>query len=394
MRHARLLLLLLAAAIVWLPTVHVFYAVDPRARETLAAALFAREVATPLPSAERMRTVNPEWDFMRRTFVVLALANRALKRPAVRAQALATIDAIVDSTLALSRDAGDEHFMLPYARGGPFRDAAARSLFIDGEIVAMIAARDLVEARAATQMEVHARAARIERAMRASPSLSGESYPDECWTFCNTTALLGLKMLDRAAGTDHGQLARDWVAHAKTHLVEPKTGLLVSSYTWDGKVLDGPEGSSLWMSAHNLLFIDEDFARDQYMRARRELGASFLGFGWAREWPAGVPERPDVDSGPIVPVLGASAGSSGLALLGASAFADERWLGALLASLELAGFPDDAGHYRASNDVGDAVLFYALSFGPLWHRVNGRDVERPLAQEPPLEHADVRRGDQ
>ena len=374
MKRVPLTLLLTVAAIVWLPSVHLLHVPD---HEAIASRLAARQIASPLPSAGTMRAVNPEWDFMRRTYVVLALANRALAHPAERARSLATIDALVDSTLLLARDHGDEHFMLPYAKRGAFADPDARSLFIDGEIVMMIAARDLVEPRAETRDEAYERARRIERAMRASPSLSGESYPDECWTFCNTTALAGLVLLDRASGSrDHAQLARDWVAHAKQHLVEPRTGLLVSSYTWNGRVLDGPEGSSLWMSAHNLLFVDEDFARDQYARARRELGASFLGFGWAREWPAGTPPRPDVDSGPIVPLLEASAGSSGLAILGASAFGDERFRRELLASLELAGFPDETtGRYRASNDVGDAVVLYALSFGPLWDRAR-RPPER------------------
>jgi len=201
--------------------------------------------------------------------------------------------------------------------------------------------------------------------MRRSPSLSGESYPNECWTFCNTTALAALTMLDRVDGSDHGELARAWVAHARAHLVDPATGILVSSYTYDGHVLDSAEGSSIWMSAHNLLVVDEAFARDQYARARRELGGGLFGYAWAREWPRGAAGRPDIDSGPIVPLLDASAGSSGLALLGASAFGDEDYLGGLLASLELAGFRD-GGRYLASNAVGDAVLLYALSNGPLW----------------------------
>lgn len=379
MKRARLLFSLLLAAAVWLPTLHHFYEPSAAEREAVAARLAARQASAAAREAPAMRAVNPEWDFMRRTYVVLALANRALTHPDERARSLAAIDALVDATLASADEHGDAHFMLPYAKRGPFQDPAARSLFIDGEIVAMIAARDLVEPRAQTRAQALARAARIERAMRASPSLSGESYPDECWTFCNTTALAGLMMLDRAAGTDHAQLARDWVEHAKVHLVDPETKLLVSSYTWDGRVLDGPEGSSLWMSAHNLLVIDEAFARDQYARARRELGASLFGFGWAREWPERTPARPDVDSGPVVPLLQASAGSSGLALLGASAFGDEAWLRALLASLELAGFPDGDGGYRASNDVGDAVLLYALSFGPLWQR-----VKDPAHGSPPL----------
>jgi hypothetical protein len=127
------------------------------------------------------------------------------------------------------------------------------------------------------------------------------------------------------------------------------------------------------MVAHNLLVVDEAFAKDQYARARRELGASLLGFGWAREWPRGVPARPDVDSGPIVPFLDASAGSSGLALLGARAFGDAAYERELFASLELAAFPEN-GRYRASNDVGDAVVLYTLSFGPLWSRVRGEEA--------------------
>jgi hypothetical protein len=74
--------------------------------------------------------------------------------------------------------------------------------------------------------------------------------------------------------------------------------------------------------------------------------------------------RPDVDSGAIIPLIDASAGSSGLALVAASAFEDEEWLDGLLRSLELAGFRD-GGRYLASNAVGDAVLLYALTNGPL-----------------------------
>jgi hypothetical protein len=387
-------LLLVVAAVIWLPCLHTFYQLDEAGIETLASKLAGRQASASATAREvdRMRAVNPEWDFMRRTFAVLALANRALTIPAERPRDLESIDAIVDATLGATTDRGDEHFLLGYARRGPFRDLEARSLFIDGELVAMIAAREIVAPRPGqaggdvVREEARSRAARIERALRKSPSLSGESYPDECWTFCNTTALAGLVMLDRAnQSADHALLAHDWVAHAKTHLVDPATGLLVSSYTWDGKVLDGPEGSSIWMSAHNLLVIDESFARDQYARARSELGTSFLGFGWAREWPRGVPARPDVDSGPIIPGLEASAGSSGLALLGASAFGDRVWLGELLSSLELAGFPDErTGRYRMSNDVGDAVLLYALSAGPLWQRVQGRAPETLSSTFPSL----------
>jgi hypothetical protein len=370
---ARLALTLLAAAALWLPNVHRLHELDGAARSRLVGGLVERQLSADVADTARMRVVNPEWDFMRRTYTVLALANLALGEvaPVERARLLARIDAIVDETVRDDEARGAEHFLLPYARRGPFEDPAARSLFVDGEIVMMLAARELVAERPSARPIAQARAARLTRTMRRSPTVSGESYPDECWTFCNTTALAALAMLDRVDPRDaaeHRALAAAWMQYARTNLVDPRTGLLVSSYTYRGRTLDGPEGSSLWMSAHNLLVVDEAFARDQYARARRELSGSALGYAWAREWPRGVPMHPDVDSGPIVPWLDASAGSSGLALLGASAFDDRDYLSGLLASLELAGFRE-GGRYRASNQVGDAVILYALSFGPLWRRV-------------------------
>jgi hypothetical protein len=102
--------------------------------------------------------------------------------------------------------------------------------------------------------------------------------------------------------------------------------LLVSSYSFGGVPQDGPEGSSIWMVAHNLLIVDRPFAEDQYRRAKTELAANVLGFGYAREWPKTWEGPMDVDSGPIVPALGISPGSSGLALIGASMFGDRAYL--------------------------------------------------------------------
>ncbi len=151
----------------------------------------------------------------------------------------------------------------------------------------MIGARDPVEPQAGHEARSrHPGSARIERAMRASPASPARATPTNAGPSATRrhSQASPCSIARRALVTD--DLARAWVEHAKARLVDPKTGILVSSYTVGRRVLDGAEGSSIWMSAHNLLFVDEVFARDQYARARRELGASFLGFGWAREWPA------------------------------------------------------------------------------------------------------------
>ncbi len=351
-------------ASVWIPNLHRFYEPDEKTREHVAHALATRAL-TPSPE------MNPEWEYMSRTFTVLGLANRALDHADERDTSLAAIDHVVDQTREEAHD--QFRFLLPYARASAFVDPEARSVFVDGELLMMIAARDLVSPRDELDDDARNLEASIERAMRRSPTMSAESYPNEAWTFCNTTALAAMAMFDRVHDGDHHALAKDWVLRAKAVLLDEKTGMLVSSFTRDGHVKDGPEGSTIFMTATNLLFFDDAFARDQWKRARGELGATVFGFGFAREWPKSwVNARPDIDSGPIVPFLNASAGASGFAVLGASAFGDDAYRDALVASLELVAMPrDDAEgrHYLASNRVGDAVLFDALTFGPLLRRM-------------------------
>ncbi len=320
---------------------------------------------------DQIRAQNPEWDFMGRTFVVLALANMALEDPARQPELLAAMDHIIDDTLALEQREGQEVFLMSYARNRPFVDQPARSLFVDGEIALMIGMRRLVAEREDLAVIHRSRVAVMVERMLGSPVLSAESYPDECWTFCNTVALAAIRLSDVLDGTDHGPLLDAWVAVAREQLTDEETGLLVSSYTLDGQHLDGPEGSSFWMASHCLLLIDEEFARDQYRRAHEELAGSVGGFGFAREWPDSQVGHLDIDSGPIVPVLRASPSSSGLALLGAHAFEDEAYLRQLVTSLRLAGLPVRSGdglRYAASNHVGDAVLLYAFTYGPAWER--------------------------
>ena len=211
----------------------------------------------------------------------------------------------------------------------------------------------------------------IEERWRANPIMAAESYPDECWTFDHAVALAAFKVGDRLDGTDHSALCKKWITIAKEKLVHKETGLLVSSFETDGTPLDGPEGSTIWMVAHCLQVVDEPFARDQYQRARKELGRVVLGFGYGAEWPTSWQGPRDIDSGMVIPVFEVSAGSSGMAFMAASTFHDWEFLQALNATLDMAAFPSRKNcqlKYCASNQVGDAALLYASVLGPLWER--------------------------
>lgn len=372
------LLSLTLGAGVWFSLVHLAFVPSAHARDELVSGLLAAQTALWTDPARReqevarMRQANSEWDFMGRSFLVWSLAELSLREPSSRARNLEVMDRIIEETLATERALGIHHFLMAYSKYGEFKVQPPRSLFIDGEVALMLGARRVVAERADFKAPFAERVRILEERMRRGPLLCGESYPDECWTFCNSAALAAMRFSDVLDGTDHRAFFHDWLAMAKARLVDPTTGLLVSSFTLDGHVKDGPEGSSLWFAAHCLRLVDEGFARDQYARAKRELEGGALGFGWAREWPATWRGPEDVDSGPVVPLLDASAGSSGTAFVAASSFDDAAWRDRLLASVELAGFPirrDGALRYAASNQVGDAVLLYSLVLGPLWRKV-------------------------
>lgn len=337
---------------VWLVLLQFLFRTDPKALvEPLAKGQLAAK-------RTELRAYNPEWELMGRLFAALAYANLAFEDRSY----VEPLRQLADETDALERAHGPTSYLLPYGKH------ATQSLFVDGEIALMLAAKQLHAGGDASALKD--RIGRIERQLESAPLLLAESYPDEGWVFCNTIAVAALKTSDAALGTDHSDLIARWLASLKTHFVDAKTGMLVSSFHADGRHRDGPEGSTLWLAAHMLQLVDEPFAREQYALARKHLGRGALGFGWAAEWPRQWRGGVDIDSGPTIPLLDANAGSSGTALLGAAAFGDEEWLRALVTSMRFAAFPTTDGHgglhFAAGNSLADAVTLYALVQGPLW----------------------------
>jgi len=375
---------LILATLIWLPCLHLLFTrpvsnfrqeqgLSPKARQLAARHLqLWTDPALREAELEKMRASNAEWDFMGRSYLVWSLANMALRDPASKALYVQTMDQIIDETLRLEKQEGMYFFLMPYAKERHYLVQPAHSLFLDSEIALMLAARRVVAEKPEYKSLLGERVNGMVERFQRDPRMLLESYPDECWMFDHCIALDAIKLADYLDGTDHSTLIRDWLAMARRKLVDRESGLLISSFTADGVPLDGPEGSSIWMVAHSLQLLDEDFARDQYQRARKELGEIMLGFGYAHEWPKSWQSQADVDSGPIIPGFNISAGSSGMAFVGAASFGDDQFLAPLAATLDFAGFPARSHgglKYCASNQVGDAALLYAATLGPLWQKV-------------------------
>jgi hypothetical protein len=338
------------------------------------------------PSYAEMRGQNPEWDFMARTFLALTLAEHALADPTEAPRAIATLDAIIADTLASEAEHGQGWYLLPYAQRADYL-GTGRSLFVDGEILVMLGARRLI-ADDAWRDEMDARAAIVAESFGAGSALPiAESYPDEGWMFCHAMAMIGLRMHEVLDGADHSALTGRWAEAVRTELVHPQTGLLVSEFDMQGNPMDGPEGSSIWLVAVGMQLIDPDFAQQQYDLAREQLGGRILGMGYAREWPRGHEGAVDIDSGPLVPVIDASASSSGFALLASRAFGSRAWnrqlrraLGAAFVAMRL----DPALAAAADNPVGQGVVLWGMSFGPVWQRLQEGSLsaaDAPLASD-------------
>jgi len=351
---------------------------DVNRAETLRADQVVRwtDPARRAETIAAQRAENPEWDFMWRAFLVLALADDALSHVDRTDDDLVVIDDLIADTRRQVAAHGQAWFLMPYVHRAPFVDETGRSVFVDGELALMMAARRLVREDDSLREPMWERLAVFVGQVERSPALLAESYPDEAWMFCNNNALVALRMGDLLDGRDHDALIRRRLA-ASDALKEPSTGLLGSEFTRDGRMQDGPEGSSIWLVAVNLLLLDPDRARDQYERARAGLYRSIGSLGYAREWGDGWQGPVDVDSGPIVPVLEASPSSSGFALLAAHAFGDEPTYQALLRSLRAADLAGGLTPELTDNAVGNAVVLHGLSFGPLWAEVQRRQARRP-----------------
>jgi len=374
----RALLCLAVAAIFWLPVLHIFFEPKADSADVVRGLLDYQSGLWADPThlavvQGNMRRTNPEWDFMSRTFFALSLANLALREPANADRYLATMDHIIDDTLEQERLHGKYYFLMDYAHAHPFVNPGKRSVFEDGEIALMLAARRLVREKDAYREPMHQRIEWVEQTMRDGPVLCGESYPDECWMFCNTLALAAMRCSDALDGTEHSAFVSEWIENAKKRLTNPATGLLISSFNLRGDVQDGPEGSTIWMATHCLQVVDPAYAKEQYLIAKKLLSRNLLGFGYASEWPKTFRTNIDVDSGLVIPLLDASPSSSGFAILGAATFGDFDFLNSLRTSLDFSGFPQhgpEGLHYCVGNLVGDSVLLYALVQGPLWEKVN------------------------
>ena len=205
--------------------------------------------------------------------------------------------------------------------------------------------------------------AALVRRMQASRIVLLETYPHEVYPVDNCFVIGSVGLHQKASGTNHSEIVRQWVALAREKYIDRNTGLLMQAVNKDdGTAWDKPRGSGTALGLLAIHYADPALAHDLYRGIKRSLARSCLGFGTVREYPPGVSGGGDIDSGPILFSYGLSA--TGFSIAGARMFGDRDFFTRLYASAYLFGAPTTR-HGRWSfvsgGALGNAIMFAMLT---------------------------------
>ncbi|WP_157110675.1 hypothetical protein [Nocardia anaemiae] len=185
------------------------------------------------------------------------------------------------------------------------------------------------------------------------------AYPGQAWPVDNVVAVAALRLHDRIVGSRFEPVITRWLTSARTQL-DPITGLLPHRTT---PVREGARGSSQSIIQRFLPEIDREWASQQYSAFRRSFVDTTLGLPGIREYPRGIDGTGDVDSGPLI--LGISASATSVTI-GAARAHDDRSLAGPLTSLgESLGMPvtfaNSKRYALGILPIGDAFLAWSFA---------------------------------
>lgn len=185
------------------------------------------------------------------------------------------------------------------------------------------------------------------------------AYPGQAWPVDSVVAVAALRLHDRLLGPRFEPVVADWLTAARARL-DPETGLLPHLVT---PVVEGARGSSQSIIQRFLPEIDPGWADTQYREFRRQFVATPLGLPGVREYPHGKDGAGDVDSGPLI--LGVSASATVVAVGAARVHGDQTFAAALTGLGEGLGVPVTLGGSKRYAfgvlPIGDAFLAWSFA---------------------------------
>jgi hypothetical protein len=197
------------------------------------------------------------------------------------------------------------------------------------------------------------------------------AYPGRAWPVDSVVGIAALSLHDHLLPPQYESLIARWLEMARERL-DLFTGLLPhEADPITGRGLGTARGSSQSIILRFLLEIDPVWASEQYAAFRRQF-VGFLGtVPGIREYPVGIEGAGDVDSGPLVNGLSASAT---VVTMGTAFLYNDRELGDAFFHIgESAGMPlywgDTKRYALGLLPVGDAFLAWSQTALPLVRQV-------------------------
>jgi len=188
-----------------------------------------------------------------------------------------------------------------------------------------------------------------------------ETYPNAVWPADFIIGIAALRLHDNIFEPKFSDVIAEWLKECEKRL-DTETGLIPHSANPNtGYSAEGARGSSQSLILRFLYVIDEDFAKEQYLIFKKLFVKTLFGLPCVREYPINASGTKDIDSGPVILGIGASAT---IVTLGtARTFNDFNLAKSLEQTFETFGLPrryDSKKKYLFGNlPIGDAFLVWS-----------------------------------
>lgn len=346
----RLAVLLLAAFALTLLRVEACATTEREDAEARLEYLSTRITAGDLPGVAPGHPFDGEWTAVTLSMTAVAATNLALRFPETRSRRR---EQVTEFAARLASDQARAYDTRQWGHDAleTLERSEGHAGYLGHLALAMDAACLLGGTRDAA---LHERlVAALARRIDASPSGLIETYPGERYVPDTVVVMAAVAQFDACVGQPrHAALIARWLGKLRAQWLDPDNGILVFA---PGEAARG--SGAAWNSFY-LPFIDEAFAADQSARTWATFGDTALG-GWLhglRERPVGDERAGDVDSGPLV--MGISASATGFALADATLRGRRAEQRGLLRTAELVGLTW-GGRYLTAPLVGDAIVLAA-----------------------------------
>ena len=330
--------------------------------DTLPRLAFVRE-ALDEGAGPDMQALFPEGYFFTHALYGLTWLAVAQRDPGLRDEALAEARWTLERLYSPEGTAPFPTLAVP--SHGVFH--AGWSTWLRGQIVAVAGGpEEAPEEMAALDAAAEELASAFEASLaRGVPYLA--AYPGQAWPVDSVVAMAALRLRDHLAGEDrYAPLFRVWMTQVRARL-DPATGLIphrVDPVT--GQMLQGARATSQTLLLRFLFELDPEWAAADYTVFRQLFASDVAMLPGVREFPRGDDSPGDVDSGPLV--FGLSASASTVAIADAVLAGDTATAAALTGFAEATGTAVEWGGKRrylgGLLPVGDAFLMWALATTP------------------------------